>query len=661
MFSSIRAKLIAFSLLLLLAVSIATLGSVIYFFTDYTDVSAKDQARAGVRGLQNLLETAKQDMKERAVLLAANPDVIRAVEARDTAQVLAVMGKILKDAPIDSVMIVDGNGKVIARVHEPTKHGDSVAKQNGVSEALKGKITAAIEPGTTVKLSAKAGAPVRNAQGQVIGVISPGVTLTRDETVDLAKKMFQVDTTIFLGDVRESTTISKDGKRQIGTKLDPQIANIVLNQGKPFDGAASILGIPYLTSYEPIIGPEGKPIGVLFAGKTLAEAHSARNKIGMAVGIATLVVVILGFAATLFMARGITKPVKELQELMRRMSQGDLTVRGRVHTRDEIGEMVGEFNDMAKEQNQILSTVRASSDELSATAEQMAASAQQITSTIGEVASNMSHLAANTVHAKDSVIQTSKVLVQLSSLIQIAKERAQTAQLNSSHALEAATMGAGTVRETIERMENISTKTAITEKCISELDAYSKQIGLITDTITNIAGQTNLLALNAAIEAARAGEAGRGFAVVAEEVRKLAEQSNQGAEEVAGLVRKVADSTLAAVAATQESRVEVEQGVSLAKHAGAALSKIVDSVNETVASAEKILDITQSEVATSEQIVALIEDIAEINENNAANAEEVSAAAEEMAATMHTVATGASETAGKGVELKTTVERFKLA
>ena len=111
MFNSIRTKLIAFVAVVLVVVAAATMGAVLYFFTDHTDSSAKEQARSGVERLNNLLEEAKQDMEAKALILVANPDVIRA-----------------------------------------------------------------IAPGTTVKLSAKAGAPVRNAQGRMVGVISPGVT-----------------------------------------------------------------------------------------------------------------------------------------------------------------------------------------------------------------------------------------------------------------------------------------------------------------------------------------------------------------------------------------------------------------------------------------------------------------------------------------------------
>ena len=109
--------------MLLAVIGVAVMSAVLYFFTDYSDTTAKNLARSGVNGLHNLLEDAKQEMKMRAILLAANPEVASAVEAKDTARVLAVVGRISKDIPVDSITISDEKGIVIARTHEPAKKG----------------------------------------------------------------------------------------------------------------------------------------------------------------------------------------------------------------------------------------------------------------------------------------------------------------------------------------------------------------------------------------------------------------------------------------------------------------------------------------------------------------------------------------------------------
>lgn len=102
-------------------------------------------------------------------------------------------------------------------------------------------------------------------------------------------------------------------------------------------------------------------------------------------------------------------------------------------------------------------------------------------------------------------------------------------------------------------MQTIEDKTNATASVIGELEGRSKQIGQIVEVISNIAAQTNLLALNAAIEAARAGEAGRGFAVVAEEVRKLAEQSQEAAKQITELINDVQTHTNSAVTFMNDS------------------------------------------------------------------------------------------------------------
>lgn len=178
--------------------------------------------------------------------------------------------------------------------------------------------------------------------------------------------------------------------------------------------------------------------------------------------------------------------------------------------------------------------------------------------------------------------------------------------------------------------------------------------------ITSIADQTNLLALNASIEAARAGDQGRGFAVVAEEVRKLAEQSNDGAHQVGELVRKISGSTGEAVKAMQQNRMEVEQGVGIVASAGHALDRILSAVSVTSKEVDGITDVTDEEVASSEKIVSLIDELSTVMENTTAKTEEVSIATEESNAAIETLSGSAEEVCAMAMELKTSVQIFKI-
>ena len=657
MFNSIRSKLVVFIVVLLVLVAGATLGAVLYFFTDYADSSAKEQARSGVEVLHNLLEESKNDMKAKAVMLAANPDVARAVEARDTAQVLAIMEKILKEAPIDSVSISDNQGVVIARVHEPSKKGDSIAKQKNVSEALKGNVTSAIEPGPVIKISARAGAPVRNAQGQIVGVITTSVSLSKNETVDYAKKLFKVDTTLFLGDVRESTTIMLDGKRQVGTKLDPKIADIVLKQGKQFDGEATIFNTAYMTSYEPIVGPAGKPIGVLFAGKSLVDAHAARNKMGMAVGVATLVALILAFVATLFMAKRITDPLRQMGEAL---ASGDLTRTLDVNTKDEVGVMSQHFNTMVVELRKLVRQVNELSQTLAASSEELAASAEQSSEVSQQVAQAITEVAAGTSKQLSAVNDASAIVEEVSAS---AEEVAATAETITglSHKSTAATLnGSSAIDRAVQQMGNIGDGSKAVNDAVEKLAESSRHIGEIVNVISGIAGQTNLLALNAAIEAARAGEQGRGFAVVAEEVRKLAEQSESATKEITKLIAQNHMDIQKAVQAMEVSSSSVKVGIDVVNAAGVTfreISQLTDEVSTQIAGISSAI----GEIAKgSERIVVSVRDIETVSKDSAGQSQSVSAAAEEMTASMTEISSSSQSLAKMAQELQAAVDRFRV-
>lgn len=389
------------------------------------------------------------------------------------------------------------------------------------------------------------------------------------------------------------------------------------------------------------------------AGRQLSSA------VKMMIAI-SVIAVILCAAASYYAARQIIRPVKHLEMLMTEVGKGQLTIRDDEDFKDEIGELIKIFNGTVAQQARLIGVVQKTAVELTAASEEMAASSEEVTATTGEVAKNIQNVAEEADTGDRQVVEASKALLELSSLVQIAKNQAESATQSSNATAQAAAVGKSTLNETINRMANIKDKAVVTENLIDTLGQYSAQIGTITDTITSLARQTNLLALNAAIEAARAGEAGKGFAVVAEEVRKLAEQSNNGAEQVAQLVQKIAESTASAVAAVRQSRDEVEQGVEVVNAADKALDSILEAVDKTVENVKSVTDVASEEVATSEKIVALINGLATVIENTDGHAKEVAAAVEETLSAMESVAGSAQETSAMASELQNEVAMFKV-
>ena len=660
MFHSIKTKLIVFISVLLAVIGVAVMSAVLYFFTDYSDTTAKNLARSGVNGLHNLLEDAKQEMKMRAILLATNPEVASAVEAKDTARVLAVVGRISKDIPVDSITISDEKGIVIARTHEPAKKGDSVAGQANVREALKGNVTAGVEPGTIVKLSARAGAPVRNAQGQIIGVITPGVTLTKNEVVDKTKKLFNIDATLFKDDVRESTTIMQNGQRQVGTKLDPAIADIVLKQGKPFDGTATILGMAYFTSYEPIIGPTGKPVGILFAGESMAHAHASRDKMVITVAVTILIAIILAFLATLWMARKITGPLLQLGAVAGTVANGDLTQNVKVNSSDEVGALAQNFNTMLLHLRELVKHVHDLSQTLAASSEELTASAEQSAEVSHQVAQSITEVAAGASKQLGAVNDAAAVVQQVSSHAESVAATAETITGLSNKSSAATTKGSQAIDRAVQQMGSVGEGSKAVSDAVDKLAESSRHIGEIVNVISGIAGQTNLLALNAAIEAARAGEQGKGFAVVAEEVRKLAEQSESAAKEITDLIQQNQTDIQRAVQAMEESAGSVKVGITVVNDAGLTFRDISQMTQEV---SGQMLNISAAigEIAKgSETIVASVRDIENVSRDSAGQAQNVSAAAEEMTASMTEISTSSQSLAKLAQELQEAVDKFRL-
>ena len=201
---------------------------------------------------------------------------------------------------------------------------------------------------------------------------------------------------------------------------------------------------------------------------------------------------------------------------------------------------------------------------------------------------------------------------------------------------------------------------AAISSAITELSERSGQIVGFVDTISGIAEQTNLLALNAAIEAARAGEQGRGFAVVAEEVRKLAEESQDAAGQIAGLIREIQTETRKVVGVVADGAKRTEDGVATVEQAREAFELIGSAVEDVGARVGEIAAAVEQISADADRAQGGISEVAAVAEQSSASAEEVSASTEETSASTQEIAASAQELARTAEQLERLVARFRL-
>ncbi|MED2897636.1 methyl-accepting chemotaxis protein [Brevibacillus porteri] len=377
--------------------------------------------------------------------------------------------------------------------------------------------------------------------------------------------------------------------------------------------------------------------------------------------VAVIVFVILLAVIGVVISNMITKPVKKIQELMSRAQAGDLTVFGEYQSRDEIGTLTKDFNQMIAGLRTVVSKINdnalslaGSSEELAASAEQTAEATTVITTAIQEVANG----AEQQLHGSE---ESAHSVEEMAVGIQKVAESAYTVSVSSTEASEEAIQGNTSIREAVEQMDSIKEAVDTSTNVIKFLGERSEEIVKIVDVITGIASQTNLLALNAAIEAARAGENGRGFAVVADEVRKLAEQSEESAKQIAHLVHEIQNNTNHAVGTMSKVNQNVQSGISVVHEAGESFQKIVNKIQHVTDQIQEVSALAEEMSASSEEISATVSEFGRISKETAGNSQLVAASSEEQLATMEEISASTQSLNILAQELQEITGTFKLA
>jgi methyl-accepting chemotaxis protein len=367
------------------------------------------------------------------------------------------------------------------------------------------------------------------------------------------------------------------------------------------------------------------------------------------------IAVLLGIGVAWFLGRLIRRSVQAVLECLsslsgscaanlkaglEAMAAGDLTVAVEANTPpienpggDEIGQAaaavnairdathasVVAYNAMRAELATLIGRVAQVAGSVSAASEQMAASSAEAGRAVAEMATAIGEMAAG------SDRQTR--------LAEAATETSSGTSVAAIDARSVAEQGAASAGQASAAMDEVNLTTRQVIEAIRGLSERSTQIGGFVETITGLADQTNLLALNAAIEAARAGEQGRGFAVVAEEVRKLAEQSQQAAAHVAGLVGEIQDETASVVRSVDLAAGRTEEGTCIVEQTREAFAAIDQAVRDVADRIEEIREATGEVASVAVQTGAAAQQISASTEETSASAQQLAVSAQDLALT----------------------------
>ncbi|AST90220.1 MULTISPECIES: methyl-accepting chemotaxis protein [Sutcliffiella] len=355
--------------------------------------------------------------------------------------------------------------------------------------------------------------------------------------------------------------------------------------------------------------------------------------------------------------RMLFKPLRHLMDGINEMKNGNLNID--LPTRaDDLGEMNEAFNEMALQLKTMMNKIGETSNTVLHSSELVKKVSEQSIDTSTVVSENINKMTAGVQSQEKSVMESAGAMGQIASEIEAIANSSQDISLLSKDMERYAHDGLTSIQSVVEQMRTINNTVKESSDVINTLKVRSDEISSILEVITSISAQTNLLALNAAIEAARAGEHGKGFAVVAQEVRKLAEESNQSTSKIEKIIEQIQADTNNAVTSMEKGTLEAEKGSEIANQTGEIFHVMKQFTDQISAQIESVSSATQEISAGTEEVTASVEELTIIAHQNADFTSDIEKSTTEQLLSINELSDAAKELHDLAVELKTTMAKF---
>lgn len=483
--------------------------------------------------------------------------------------------------------------------------------------------------------------------------------------VDEMKNFTGYEFTVFYGDTRVTTSLKdiNTGERLIGTKASDTVIQTVLQGGQEFSDTGVIInGESYYGYYLPII-QNGTVIGMTFSGLPTKDADAfIQEKVSAILGTAIIVLIVMlvvGLIFSLSLGRALANAEKVIGEI----AKGNLNVEVDEKSKkrgDEIGAMTRELQNLVTELVRAITNVKNSSKVLFTAGTSLEEMASQCSNTTNEINRAVEDVSRGAMTQAEETETASMNIVEMGNIITNIVESVDSlgqASLNMKHASDESTI-------IIQELSQSNDKTTeAIEKIGEQVHTTNDSVQAIrqaVELITSIATETNLLSLNASIEAARAGEHGRGFAVVASEIQKLADESNQSAQEIGRIIDNLLKQSEQTVVVMDEVNIIVNEQREKLNQTKEQFSLVNDGVVSTRKETEEIEKLVASCDVARAKIMDVIQNLSAISEENAASTEETNASMEELNANLNLLAESSRDLLELSTELEQNMAFFQI-
>lgn len=477
--------------------------------------------------------------------------------------------------------------------------------------------------------------PFKDASGQVMGILYIGFDYT-DQFAALKEELAKVK----FGDTGYVYAVdAKEGDQQGSLVMHPSMEGKNLFKTPDADGNEVFRGL--LNGDKGILRyywktgdgePQHKMVAyqhvkgwnwVVAAGSYTAEF--TKSAVGLRDTLLVVAVVSAALIITMIVMflRVQLRPLSVIGERMEKLGQGDLSSKLDVGWAKVEGDTKNEIHRLARQVQAMVDSLRDLIVGISGSTEALSNASERV-----------AHVAFKTNDGvKNQQIETDQVATAINELVATVQEvatNAASAAEETKQADQKAGQGANVVRSVVGSIEALASEVEQSAEIIGRVERESENIGTVLEVIRGIAEQTNLLALNAAIEAARAGEQGRGFAVVADEVRNLAQRTQQSTTEINEMIQRLQASSKEAVAAMEAGRNKANDSVARAGEAGENLTEIARSTSAITGVTVQIASAAEEQTSVAEEINRSVIRIRDVANDTADGADEMRNATDEL-------------------------------